>query len=91
MDGDGDYYIATFGYSGIWHPVEWMTHFTGLRIHGSSGWGGPAGAFLPRYRLLVAFRTTSLDISATRREDEAGRRMKNSDVALWEVKTRQAS
>lgn len=65
---DGGYYMATFDYFGIWHEVEWMTHFTGLGIHGSGGSGGPAGVFLPLYSLLVAFRTTSLDISATRRK-----------------------
>lgn len=55
------------------------------------GKGGPAGGFLSRYSLLVAFRTTSFDISATRRKDKTGRLIKSSDVALWEVRNRQAS
>lgn len=60
--------MATFDYFGIWHAVEWMTHFTGLRIHGSGGWGGPAGGFLPRYSLPVAFRMTSFGYQCDKEE-----------------------
>lgn len=89
---DGYYYMATCGYlCGIWHAVEWKTRFTGLRIHGSGGEGGPAGGFLSRYSLLVAFRTTLFDIRATMRKGKTGRLIRTSNVALWEVKNRQAS